>query len=264
MTTARTPGLSVGPVTAARQAATMAWRSLLQIRHKPTELLDLSVQPVMFTLLFTYVFGGAIAGSPGAYLQFAFGGLVVQNALFLSIYAAIGLAGDLQKGLHDRFRSMPIARSAPLAGRLLADVTRQLWSFAVLLVVGLVLGFRPDAGPLALLGAAAVLVVFTTALSWIPVWIGVLARDPEKVQVFGFVLVLPITFTSNALVPLDTMPGPLRAWVAVNPVTAANDTLRALLTGTGPLLGPLLATLAWSAVVTVVFATAALRALARR
>ncbi|WET76800.1 ABC transporter permease [Amycolatopsis sp. QT-25] len=267
MTTATGPETSWPrrvPVSAAvRQSVTFAWRSILQIKHKPAELLDLSVQPVMFTLLFTYVFGGAIGGTPHDYLQFALGGLIVQNALFLSIYAAIGLSADLKQGLFDRFRSLPIARGAPLAGRVLADVVRQLWSLIVLLIVGVVLGFRLTTGLASLLGAFAVLTMFTVAFAWLPVWLGVLARDPEKVQVFGFVVVLPLTFTSNALVPLDTMPPWLRSWVSVNPVTQVNDTLRALLSG-GPVGGPLTATVLWSAAFAAVFGTFSVRALRSR
>ncbi|MGW4058364.1 ABC transporter permease [Amycolatopsis sp. NPDC004747] len=253
----------VPPLAALRQSGTFAWRSILQIKHKPAELLDLSVQPIMFTLLFTYVFGGAIGGTPRDYLQFALGGLIVQNALFLSIYAAIGLSTDLQKGLFDRFRSLPIARGAPLAGRVLADVVRQLWSLIVLLLVGVALGFRLTTGFPALLGAFAVLTVFTVSFAWLPVWLGVLARDPEKVQVFGFVVVLPLTFTSNALVPTATMPAWLRSWVDVNPVTQVNDTLRALLSG-GPVGGPLAGAVAWSALLAAVFGTLSVVALRTR
>jgi oleandomycin transport system permease protein len=192
-TTTAAPARTVAPaagarrrpsvVEAVRQALTMAWRSLVQIKHNPMELLDLSVQPIMFVLLFTFVFGGAIGGSTDAYLQFSLGGLIAQNALFLTVYTATGLATDLQKGTFDRFRSLPIARSAPLSGRIMGDVVRQLWSLVVLLAVGVALGFRITTSPVAVLAAFGLLVVFTVAFSWTSVLLGVLARDPEKVQI---------------------------------------------------------------------------------
>lgn len=256
---ARRPSLLEG----ARQSLTMAWRSLVQIKHNPSELLDLSVQPIMFVLLFTFVFGGAIGGSPQAYLQFSLGGLIAQNALFLTVYTAIGLSTDLQKGTFDRFRSLPIARSAPLAGRILADVLRQLWSLVVLLVIGMVLGFRVQTGPVALLAAFGLLAIFTVAFSWSSVWLGVLARDPEKVQVFGFTILFPLTFTSNAFVPTATMPGWLRVWAEINPITRLADAVRGLMVG-GPVAANAVAVLAWGAAFAAVFAPLALRALRTR
>jgi ABC transporter DrrB family efflux protein len=241
----------------------MAWRSLAQIRHNPSELLDLSIQPIMFVLLFTFVFGGAIGGSTDAYLQFALGGLIAQNALFLTVYTATGLATDLQKGTFDRFRSMPIARSAPLSGRILGDVARQLWSLVVLLVVGVVLGFRITTSPLAVVGAFGLLVVFTLAFSWTSVLLGVLARDPEKVQIYGFTVLFPLTFASNAFAPTRTMPGWLQAWVSINPVSRMADALRGLLVG-GPVAGNAVATLLWGVAFAAVFGPLAVWALRTR
>jgi hypothetical protein len=167
MTPATTP--RIGPLAAGRHALTLAWRSLVQIRHNPMELVDLSIQPIMFVLLFTYVFGGAIAGSTHGYLQFALAGIIVQNALFATLNTAIALNTDLTKGIYDRFRSLPIARSAPLIGRILADIVRQAWSMGILLAVGMLLGFRIGTNPLAVLAAAALLVVFCLGFSWIGV-----------------------------------------------------------------------------------------------
>ncbi|MCW6007633.1 ABC transporter permease [Micromonospora sp. CPCC 205371] len=241
-----------------RQTFTLAWRSLVQIKHNPAELLDLSIQPIMFVVLFTYVFGGAISGSTGDYLTFALPGIVVQNALFASITTGVGLNTDLTKGVFDRLRSLPIARSAPLAGRILADTVKQAWSIALILGLGIVLGFRVDNGVAGVLGAFALLLVFSLAASWIAVLVGLLASDPEKVQIFAFVVIFPLTFTSNAFVPTDTMPGWLQAWVDVNPVTILADATRGLLTGatSASLIGQ---SLLWAAAIAAVFAPIAIR-----
>ncbi|GGL87676.1 MULTISPECIES: ABC transporter permease [Micromonospora] len=242
---------------------TLAWRSLVQIKHNPMELLDLSIQPVMFVLLFTYVFGGAISGSPGDYLMFALPGIVVQNALFATMTTGFGLNHDLTKGVFDRLRALPIARWAPLAGRILADTVKQAWALTLLLGVGMVLGFRLGNGLLGLLGAFALLLTFSLAAAWISVLVGVLVSEPEKVQIFGFTVIFPLTFTSNAFVPTETMPGWLQAWVQVNPVTILADALRGLLVG-GPVAGPVFQSLIWAAVLAAVFAPLAVRALRRR
>lgn len=253
----------VAPVEGLRQVFTLAWRSLVQIKHNPMELLDLSVQPIMFVLLFTYVFGGAIKGSPGEYLQFMLPGIIVQTALFATMTTGFGLNMDLTKGVFDRLRSLPIARSAPLAGRILADTAKQVWSVALLLAVGAILGFRLGTGPLELIAAVALLLVFNMAASWLSVLVGVLVSEPEKVQIFGFMVIFPLTFTSNVFVPTETMPGPLQAWVKANPVTVLADAIRGLLVG-GPVGTPVLKSLLWAAAIAAVFAPLAVRALRRR
>jgi oleandomycin transport system permease protein len=258
-------GLSarVAPLAAVRHALTLAWRSLVQIKHNPLELMDLSLQPLMFVLLFAYVFGGAISGSVHQFLQFGLAGIVAQNALFLTMNTAIALNSDIGKGVFDRFRSLPIARSAPLAGRIAADVARQAWSVAILLGAGMLLGFRVGSGPAGVVGAFALLIAFSLGFSWLPVLVGMLVDVPEKVQAFGFVVIFPLTFASSAFVPTATMPGWLQAWVRVNPVTLLADALRGLLVS-GDVARPLLGSLAWAAAFMVVFAPLALRAFRRR
>jgi oleandomycin transport system permease protein len=260
-TVALTP--RVTPLDGVRQVFTLAWRSLVQIKHNPMELLDLSVQPIMFVLLFTYVFGGAISGSPGDYLKFMLPGIIVQNALFATMTTGFGLNMDLTKGVFDRLRSLPIARSAPLAGRILADTVKQVWSIALLVGVGMILGFRLGTGPLELLGAVALLLVFTMAASWLSVLVGVLVTEPEKVQIFGFMVIFPLTFTSNAFVPTGTMPGWLQSWVKVNPVTVLADAIRGLMVS-GPIGTPVVKSLLWAVGIAVVFAPIAVRALRRK
>jgi oleandomycin transport system permease protein len=252
----------VGPLGTLRHTMTLAWRSLVQVKHNPMELLDLSVQPIMFLLLFTYVFGGAIAGSTGDYLQFALPGLVVQNMLFATLTTAIGLNTDITKGVFDRLRSLPISRVAPLAGRIVADTLKQVWAFALFLGLGMILGFRVQTGVLGVVGALALLLTFALAMSWMSVLIGLKASDPEKVQIMAFSLMMPITFTSNAFVPVDTMPGWLQTWVDVNPVTFLADAIRGLLSG-GPVAENLAPSLAWAAVLVLVFLPWSVRAFRR-
>ncbi|WP_283138000.1 ABC transporter permease [Rhizohabitans arisaemae] len=259
----KAPSVRVGPLSTLRQTMTLAWRSLVQIKHNPMELLELSLQPIMFVLLFVFVFGGAIAGSTENYIQFALPGIIVQNAVFATLTTAIGLNTDIAKGVFDRLRSLPIARTAPLAGRVIADLTKQVWSIAIVLGLGMLLGFRLNNGPAGVLGATALLLVVALAVSWVSVLIGVIASEPEKVQIFAFVLLMPLTFTSNVFVPSATMPGALRAWAEINPVSVLADAVRGLLSG-GPVATPILQSLLWAAAITVVFAPLAIRALRRK
>ena len=253
----------VGPLEGLRQTFSLAWRTLVQIKHNPAELIDFSIQPVMFLLLFTYVFGGAIGGSPHAYLEFALVGIIVQNSLFTTLNTATGLSTDLEKGFFDRLRSLPIARFAPLAGRILADIAKQAWAVLMLLVIGTILGFRIGTNPLAVLAAAGLVLVCTLALSWALVLVAMLAANPEKVQIFGFVVLFPITFTSDAFVPTASMPGWLQAWSKANPVSLIADATRGLMVS-GPVARPLAESLLYAVAFTVVFAPLAVRAFRRR
>jgi oleandomycin transport system permease protein len=254
---------AVTPVEGLRQTGTLAWRTLVQIRHNPWELSDFSIQPIMFVLLFTYVFGGAIAGSTSDYLRFALPGIIVMNMLFVTMYVGTGLNTDLTKGVFDRLRSLPVARWAPLAGRIAADLVKQAWSIALLLGVGALLGFRIDTSLLSLLGAVALLLVFALGFSWVSVLVGLLAKDPEKVQLFGFTALFPVTFVSNVFVPTDTMPGWLQAFVDVNPVTILSDATRALMLG-GQVAKPVMGSLLWASAIVLVFAPLSVWAFKRR
>jgi oleandomycin transport system permease protein len=253
----------VTPIEGVRQSITLAWRSLVQIKHNPTELIDFSIQPLMFLLLFTYVFGGAIAGSPGDYLTFALPGIVVQNALFATLNTGVGLNTDLTKGVFDRLRSMPIARWAPLSGRIAADVVKQAWAVAILLGLGAILGFRVGTSVVGVLGAFLLLLVFALAFSWISVLVSMLVSEPDKVMIFGFAVMFPLTFVSNAFVQTSTMPGWMQSIVKVNPVSILADAQRGLLVG-GPVATPVLQSLLWAAGLTAVFAPLAVRAFRRR
>ena len=253
----------VGLADGLRQTATLAWRTLVQIRHNPWELGDFSFQPILFLLLFTYVFGGAISGSTAEYLTFALPGVIVMNLVFVTMYVGLGLNTDLTKGVFDRLRSLPISRWAPLAGRIIADLVKQLWSIVLLLGFGMILGFRVGTNFAAVIAAVALLLVFALAFSWISVVVGVLAKDPERVQLFGFTALFPVTFVSNVFVPEQTMPGWLQAVVKANPVTILADATRGLLAG-GPVARPVIGTLLWSLALVAVFAPLAVRGFKRR
>ncbi|MBT2367873.1 ABC transporter permease [Streptomyces sp. ISL-10] len=249
----------VKPLAWAQQTLTMAWRSLVAVKHNPLELVDYSVTPIMFVFLFTYVLGGQMAGSPEAYLKYALPGIIVQNTLFMTMYTAMALNTDLTKGVFDRLRSLPIARSAPLIGRITADLAKHVWAMLLMIGLGVALGFRITGGFGGFLVGALLLVVFAAAVSWSAVLIGMLAGDAEKVQAFAFTLIFPITFTSSAFVVVDTMPGWLQAWSDVNPVTHLSDAFRGLLLG-GPVAEPVLWSLVWAAGIAVVFCPLAMRA----
>jgi oleandomycin transport system permease protein len=256
----------VGPVEGLRQTFSLAWRTLVQIRHNPLELIDFSIQPVMFLLLFTYVFGGAIGGSPHAYLAFALPGIIVQNSLFTTLNTATGLSTDLKEGFFDRLRSLPIARFSPLAGRILADLAKQTWAIVMLLSVGAIMGFRFGAGadrPLGVLAGAGLVLVSTLAISWALVLVSMLAANPEKVQIFGFVVLFPITFTSDAFVRTASMPGWLQAWSKANPVSLISDAVRGLMVS-GAAGRPVVESLLYAVAFTVIFAPLAVRAFKRR
>ncbi|MGH3517193.1 MAG: ABC transporter permease [Haloechinothrix sp.] len=264
-TTPETPDLapSVSPAEGLRQTLTLAWRTLVQIRHNPWELGDFSFQPIIFVLLFTYVFGGAISGSTGEYLTFALPGIIVMNMLFVTMYVGMGLNTDLTKGVFDRLRSLPLARWAPMAGRITADLVKQAWSIALLLGVGMILGFRIGTSALAVFSAVILMLVFALAFSWISVLVGILASDPEKVQLFGFTALFPITFVSNVFVPSETMPGWLQSFVEINPVTILSDATRGLLVG-GPVAGPVIGSLIWAVVIIAIFGPLSVWAFKRR
>jgi len=231
-------------------ALAFAWRAVLKFRHVPEQLFDLVMTPIMFTLLFTFVFGGALAGSPGRYLQFFLPGILVQTVVFNTVYSGMGLSTDLGKGLFDRFRSLPIWPLAPFAGLMVGDVLRHLIAAIIILVIGLILGYRPEAGLPGIVGALALLVVIGFGVGWIFIVLGLLIRTPMTVMTIGFSFLFPIVFASNIMVQPSTMPGWLRSFVDVNPVSFMATAIRGLMDGSatagqiaGALAAPLLLTL---------------------
>ncbi len=257
---APTPVRRMSPVRATRHTFTLTWRSLIKIKHSPEQLLDLTLQPIIFVCLFYFLFGGAInGGDRHQYLQYLIPGILVQTVMFASQGTGVNLNNDLSKGIFDRFRSLPIARSAPLTGLIIGDVVRYVISIGMVLGFGAILGFRIQTDPLSALAACAVIMFFAFALSWLPALLGLLVKTPQQVQGFGFIIFFPLTFGSNTFVQASTLPGWLQAWVKVNPVTAVVDTSRALLLGTGPVWTPLWHTLAWSFGLIAVFGPLAVR-----
>jgi ABC-2 type transport system permease protein len=246
------------PTSAVSASVTLAWRALLKIKHVPFQLFDVTVFPVMMTLMFTFLFGGALAGSVDAYLQFLLPGIVVQTIVFVTVYTGIGLNTDIGKGLFDRFRSLPIWQPAPLVGALLGDVLRYSLAALVVIAVGLGLGFRPEAGATGVILAIALMLVFAFAVSWIWIIVGMLVRTPESVMTGSFLLLFPMTFISNIFVDPATMPHWLQAVVRVNPVTHLATASRGLMHGEVAFanVGWVLAA---SLIITAVFAPIAMR-----
>jgi ABC-2 type transport system permease protein len=213
-------------------ALVFGWRAVLKFRHVPEQLFDLVMTPIMFTLLFTFVFGGALAGSPGAYLQVFLPGILVQTVVFNAVYSGMGLSTDLGKGLFDRFRSLPIWSLAPFAGLMVGDILRHLIAGAIILSIGLLLGYRPEAGVAGVLAAFALLVTIGFGMGWIFIVLGLLIRTPMTVMTIGFTVLFPLVFASNIMVAPDTMPAWLRAFVEVNPVSLMTTAMRGLMGGT--------------------------------
>jgi oleandomycin transport system permease protein len=251
------------PPAVLRQSATLAWRGLLKTAHSTEALLDVTLQPVIFLLLFVYVFGGAIAGDTGTYLQFALPGVLVQTVVFASAGTGTGLADDLKSGIFDRFRSLPISRTAPLLGAILADLVRYLTSGVIMLAFGFLLGFRTHAGVLGVLAALGLVTTFAFALCWVFTALAMVVREPRSVQGLGALVMLPLTFGSNVFVPTATLPGWLQGFVTINPVSKAADAVRGLLTG-GPVAAPATATLLAVAVLVGVFGPLAVTLYRRR
>ena len=213
-------------------ALTFGWRGMLKVKHVPEQLLDVTVTPVMFLLLFTYLFGGAIAGSTSAYLDYTLPGLLVMSVLFTTVYSGVSLNTDLTKGVVDRFRSLPIWRPAPLLGSLLGDSVRYVVAGTVIIGVGVALGYRPDGGVGGAVAALALVVVFSFGLSWVFSVLGLLMRSPNAVMNAGFMGIFPLTFLSNVFVDPATLPGPLEAFVEVNPISVLATASRSLMAGT--------------------------------
>jgi ABC-2 type transport system permease protein len=255
--TAPPPGLPVGsrpePPGAWTASAAFGWRALLKIKHVPEMLLDVIAIPVVFTLMFTYLFGGALAGSPHRYLQFILPGTLVMAVLLVTMYAGTGPATDRANGITDRFRALPTWRLAPVTGALLGDTARYLLAAGLVAVLGMAIGFRPEGGAPGILAGIGLLLIFALALSFAWATLGLLMRTPQAVMSAATVVLFPLTLASNIFVAPHTMPGWLQAFVAVNPVGHLVTAERALLGG-HPTAGPIAWVLLASAIFAAVFA----------
>lgn len=245
------------------QTLTMAYRALLRVRRTPEQWGDVVLQPVIFTLMFAYLFGGAIAGDVQAYLPALIPGILVQTVITTSVVTGVQLREDMEKGVFDRFRTLPIARIAPLAGALLADTLRYAIATAITFAVGLAIGYRPGGSAGLVVLAGLVVVVCSWALSWIFAFLGVIARSATTVQALSFLVLFPLTFLSNAFVPVDTLPGPLKWFATVNPVSHLITAVRELANN-----GVVGADVGWAllgaAVVVAIFAPLTVRAYMRK
>ena len=236
----------------------LAGRALKRIPRAPDLLLAFTVQPVMFTLLFVYVFGGAIDTPGYGYADFLMPGIIVQTMSFGGFVTALGLAEDLKKGLIDRFRSLPMSRSAVLAGRTLADVVTNVLQLAVMLVTGLLVGFSFDSNVPEIIAGVGLLLLFGYAFSWFFAWAGLTASSPEAAQSIGFIAIFPLTFASSAFVPVESMPEWLEAFAEVNPFTVVVDAMRALWLD-APAGNSVWGAVAWALVLIAVFAPLSIR-----
>ncbi|GED97125.1 ABC transporter permease [Gordonia crocea] len=251
---------SVGLAETVRQSFSMGYRGLLKIRHNPEQLFDVVLQPIIFTLMFTYIFGGAISGNVHDYLPVIIPGILVQTVIVTSIVTGTQLREDMDKGVFDRFRSLPIARISPLAGALLADVVRYLLATLITFGVGFAMGWRPD--PLGVLGSTLLVIVCSFAVSWIFALMGCLMQKASAVQGISMLIMFPLTFMSNAFVPVETMPGWLQGFVKVNPVSHLVSAVREMCNN-GHIGTHVVWSLVGAAVIIAIFAPLAVRAYIR-
>jgi ABC-2 type transport system permease protein len=251
--TARPP--RPGPLSA---AITFGWRGLLKIKHVPEQLIDATITPVLFLLMFTYLFGGAVAGSTGAYLEYILPGILAQSVLFTCVYSGVSLNTDVTKGVVDRFRSLPIWRPAPLVGAVLGDTARYVLAGTVVVLLGLVMGYRPDGGPGGVLAAIVLVVAFAFGMSWIFTTVGMIMRSPSAVMNTGFMTLFPFIFLSNVFVEPSTLPGWLEAFVDVNPISHLVTAARGLMEGDAA-AGDIGLVLGEAAVLTAAFAPLTVR-----
>ncbi|WP_430522320.1 ABC transporter permease [Paenibacillus brevis] len=248
---------------AIRNSLTMAYRGILKVRRTPEQLFDVTLQPILFTLMFTYIFGGAISGDVLSYLPVIIPGILVQTVITTSIVTGVQLREDMDKGVFDRFKSLPISRIAPLAGALLADTLRYTIATTLTFTMGYIMGYRPEGG-LGYVMLAGVLVVFCSwAVSWIFAFFGVISRTASSVQGISMIVLFPLTFLSNAFVPADTMPDWLQWFVRINPVSHLVTAVREL-TNSGTIGWDIMISLIGALVIVAIFAPITVRAYMRR
>jgi oleandomycin transport system permease protein len=246
-----------------RHSLALARRSVIRTLRTPERLLDVTLQPIMFIVLFVYLFGGAIAGSTKDYLQYVLPALITMGVVFGSMQTGVSLNEDIKKGVFDRFRSLPIGRSAPLIGAVLGDMIRSIVAIAVPIAFGYVIGFRVRTDVLSALAACALMIGFSFCLSWLFVLVAMLVREPGAVQGLSIFALFPLTFGTNMFVPTETLPGWLQAWVEVNPISQVMTAVRGLLVE-GPVAEPAMRSVLWGCGLLLVFVPLAVAAYRRR
>jgi len=246
----------------ASMAGVFWWRAMLKIKHVPEQLFDVTMFPVMFLLMFTYLFGGALAGSTGAYLQQVLPGILAMTVAMITMYTGLTINRDIDKGVHDRFRSLPIWRPAPLVGALLADAVRYTIAASIILGLGMALGFRPEGSVFGVFAAVGLLLAFCFGLSWIWTLLGLKMRSENALMGVSMMVLFPLTFVSNVFVPPETLPSFLEAVVDVNPITFLVSAMRGLMHG-GDVAGDVIVVSSITAGLVVVFAPLTIRAYCR-
>ncbi|MEV6758815.1 ABC transporter permease [Streptomyces sp. NPDC051214] len=237
---------------------TFGWRAMLKIKHVPEQLFDVTAFPIMMVLMYTYLFGGALAGSPREYIQYLLPGILVMSVVMITMYTGVSVNTDIEKGVFDRFRTLPIWRPSVMVGYLLGDALRYAIASVVMLTVGIILGFRPDGGVLGVVGGVLLLLVFSFAFSWVWTMFGLLLRTEKSVMGVSMMVIFPLTFLSDIFVKPETMPGWLQAFVNNNPITHLASAVRDLMAGTAP--GSSLAwALGWVVLLVAVFGPVTMR-----
>ncbi|MER5257622.1 MULTISPECIES: ABC transporter permease [unclassified Streptomyces] len=237
---------------------TFGWRAMLKIKHVPEQLFDVTAFPIMMVLMYTYLFGGALAGSPSEYIQYLLPGILVMSVVMITMYTGVSVNVDIEKGVFDRFRTLPIWRPAVMVGYLLGDALRYLIASVVMLAVGMIIGFRPDGGALGVLAGVLLLLVFSFAFSWVWTMFGLLLRTEKSVMGVSMMVLFPLTFLSDIFVKPETMPGWLQAFVNNNPVTHVASAVRDLMAGTSP-GSSLMWSLGWAVLLVAVFGPVTMR-----
>ena len=254
---------ALSPAETVSQTATMAWRALKKMRRNPEQFADVTIQPLLFTAMFAYIFGGAVSGNVAAYLPLMIPGILAMTTLTASMATGVQLREDMDKGVFERFKSLPISRLAPLVGPMTADLLRYAIAASLTLATGLLMGYRPDGGIFGVGGAILLCLVTGWSLSWVFTWVGTVARSAQGVQGISVMILFPLTFLSNAFVPVDTLPGWLAAFVRINPVSHVVTAIRDL-ANTGTVTIEVTWSLLGCAVLVAIFAPLAVRRYRRR
>ena len=237
---------------------TFGWRAILKIKHVPEQLFDVTAFPIMMVLMYTYLFGGALAGSPKEYIQFLLPGILVMSVVMITMYTGVSVNTDIEKGVFDRFRTLPIWRPSVMVGYLLGDALRYTMASVVMLTVGVILGYRPDGGVVGVAAGIALLLVFSFAFSWIWTMFGLLLRTEKSVMGVSMMVIFPLTFLSNVFVDPSTMPGWLQAFVNNSPITHVSSAVRELMAGEWP-AAEVAWSLGWAGLLVLVFGPVTMR-----